>query len=223
MSYRGKELPEFDLDAALARRPALILVDELAHSNVPGSRHPKRWQDVEELLANGISVYTTLNVQHLESLNDVVSGITGIRVQETLPDTFFDRADEVVMVDTPAEELIARLKAGKVYLGAQAERAARNFFRKGNLMALRELALRRTADRVEDDVQAWRSTQRIGQVWKTDGAILCAISDSPGAGSVVRSAAQLAQQLSVPWHAVHVETMVLRRLPAVQPRPTDLG
>lgn len=216
VSYRGKELPEFDLDAALARRPALILVDELAHSNVPGSRHPKRWQDVEELLANGISVYTTLNVQHLESLNDVVSGITGIRVQETLPDTFFDRADEVVMVDTPAEELIARLKAGKVYLGAQAERAARNFFRKGNLMALRELALRRTADRVEDDVQAWRSTQRIGQVWKTDGAILCAISDSPGAGSVVRSAAQLAQQLSVPWHAVHVETMVLRRLPAVQ-------
>ena len=214
VEYRGRTLPEFDLDAALARKPALVLVDELAHSNVPGSRHPKRWQDVEELLAHGINVYSTLNVQHLESLNDVVGGITGIRVQETLPDTFFDRADEVVMVDTPAEELLARLKAGKVYLGPQAENAARNFFRKGNLMALRELALRRTADRVEDDVQAWRSTQRIGQVWKTDGAILCAISDSPGADSVVRSAAQLAQQLSVPWHAVYVETMALRRLPA---------
>lgn len=222
LPYRGKELPEFDLDAALQRHPALILVDELAHSNVPGSRHPKRWQDVEELLSSGINVYSTLNVQHLESLNDVVGGITGIRVQETLPDTFFDRADEVVMVDTPAEELLARLKAGKVYQGPQADRAASHFFRKGNLMALRELALRRTADRVEDDVQAWRSTQRIGQVWKTDGAILCAISDSPGAGSVVRSAALLAQQLSVPWHAVYVETMVLRRLPAAQ-RERTLG
>lgn len=216
VDYRGRTLPEFDLDGALARHPALVLVDELAHSNVPGSRHPKRWQDVEELLASGINVYSTLNVQHLESLNDVVGGITGIRVHETLPDTFFDRADEVVMVDTPAEELLARLKAGKVYLGPQAERAARNFFRKGNIMALRELALRRTADRVEDDVQAWRSTRRIGQVWKTDGAILCAISDSPGADSVVRSAALLAQQLSVPWHAVYVETMALRRLPATQ-------
>jgi len=216
VEYRGRTLPEFDLDAALARQPALVLVDELAHSNVPGSRHPKRWQDVDELLASGINVYSTLNVQHLESLNDVVGGITGIRVQETLPDTFFDRADEVVMVDTPAEELLARLKAGKVYMGPQAERAASNFFRKGNLMALRELALRRTADRVEDDVQAWRSTRRIGQVWKTDGAILCAISGSPGADSVVRSAALLAQQLSVPWHAVYVETMALRRLPVAQ-------
>ncbi len=126
-----------------------------------GSRHPKRWQDVEELLAAGIDVWTTLNVQHLESLNDVVGGITGVRVQETLPDTFFDRADEVVLVDTPADELIARLKAGKVYVPAQAERAAANFFRKGNLMALRELALRRTADRVEDDVQAYRVDRSI--------------------------------------------------------------
>ena len=216
MPYKGRALPEFDLDAALARKPALVLVDELAHSNVPSSRHPKRWQDVQELLEHGINVYTTLNVQHLESLNDVVGGITGIRVQETLPDTFFDSADEVVMVDTPADELIARLKAGKVYLGAQAESAARNFFRKGNLMALRELALRRTADRVEDDVQAWRSARRIGQVWKTDGALLCAIGTAPGADSVVRSAAQLAQHLGVPWHAVHVETQTLRRLPAAE-------
>ncbi|MBT9503522.1 MAG: DUF4118 domain-containing protein [Burkholderiaceae bacterium] len=216
IDYRGRSLPEFDLDAALLRHPALILVDELAHSNVAGSRHPKRWQDVEELLANGIDVYTTLNVQHLESLNDVVGGITGIRVHETLPDTFFDRADEVVMVDTPADELLARLKAGKVYMPGQAERAARNFFRKGNLMALRELALRRTADRVEDDVQAWRSNKAISQVWKTEAAILCAIGPTPGAEHVVRSAARLAQQLNVSWHAVYVETPQLQRLPDAQ-------
>ncbi len=215
--YRGRSLPEFDLDGALERlkeeADPLILVDELAHSNVAGSRHPKRWQDVEELLANGISVYTTLNVQHLESLNDVVGGITGVRVQETLPDTFFDRADEVVLVDTPADELLTRLKAGKVYQGAQAERAGQHFFRKGNLMALRELALRRTADRVENDVQAWRSNERIAQVWKTESAILCAVGPGDEAESVVRSAAQLAQQLAVSWHAVHVETPRLHRLP----------
>ena len=217
VDHRGRALPEFDLDGALERlrdQPdALILVDELAHSNVAGSRHPKRWQDVEELLANGISVYTTVNVQHLESLNDVVGGITGVRVQETLPDTFFDRADEVVLVDTPADELLARLKAGKVYQGAQAERAGQHFFRKGNLMALRELALRRTADRVEDDVQAWRSNERIAAVWKTEAAILCAIGPGDEAESVVRSAAQLAQQLTVSWHAVYVETPALHRLP----------
>jgi len=204
--------PEFDLDAALARKPQLILVDELAHSNVPGSRHPKRWQDVEELLAAGIDVWTTLNVQHLESLNDVVGGITGIRVQETLPDTFFDRADEVVLVDIPADELLARLKAGKVYGSAQAERAAANFFRKGNLMALRELALRRTADRVEDDVQAWRVERSIGRVWKTEAALLCCIGPSEVSEHVVRSASLLAQQLAVSWHAVYVETPALQRL-----------
>jgi two-component system sensor histidine kinase KdpD len=206
------ELPEFDLDAALARRPALILVDELAHSNVAGSRHPKRWQDVEELVAAGIDVWTTLNVQHLESLNDVVGGITGVRVQETLPDTFFDRADEVVLVDTPADELLARLKAGKVYGQVQAERAAANFFRKGNLMALRELALRRTADRVEDDVQSYRSDRAIGRVWKTEAALLCCIGPSEGGEHIVRSAALLASQLAVSWHAVYVETPALQRL-----------
>jgi two-component system, OmpR family, sensor histidine kinase KdpD len=205
-------LTEFDLDAALARHPALILVDELAHSNVAGSRHPKRWQDVEELIAAGIDVWTTLNVQHLESLNDVVGGITGIRVQETLPDTFFDRADEVVLVDTPADELIARLKAGKVYGAVQAERAAANFFRKGNLMALRELALRRTADRVEDDVQAYRVDRSIGRVWKTGAAILCCVGPGGHGEHIVRSAALLAQQLAVSWHAVYVETPTLQRL-----------
>ena len=205
-------LAEFDLDAALARRPQLILVDELAHSNLSGARHPKRWQDVEELLASGIDVWTTLNVQHLESLNDVVGGITGIRVQETLPDTFFDRADEVVLVDTPADELLARLKAGKVYGSVQAERAAANFFRKGNLMALRELALRRTADRVEDDVQAYRVERSIGRVWKTEARVLCCIGPSEGGEHVVRSAALLAQQLAVSWHAIYVETPALQRL-----------
>lgn len=214
--HRDRMLPEFDLDAALARRPALLLVDELAHSNVSGSRHPKRWQDVEELLDAGIDVYTTLNVQHLESLNDVVGGITGIRVHETLPDTFFDRADEVVLVDTPADELIERLKAGKVYLPAQAERAVGHFFRKGNLMALRELALRRTADRVEDDVQAYRVEQAIAPVWKTEAALLCCIGPRDDSDHVVRSAARLAQQLAVAWHAVYVETPALQRLPAAQ-------
>ena len=212
IEYRGRRLAEFDLDGALARKPGLILVDELAHSNVAGSRHPKRWQDVEELLAAGIDVYSTLNVQHLESLNDVVGGITGIVVHETLPDTFFDRADEVVLVDTPADELIERLVAGKVYMPAQAERAAKNFFRKGNLMALRELALRRTADRVEDDVQAYRVDRSIGKVWKTEGALLCCIGPQQGAEHVVRSAAQLARQLAVTWHAVYVETPALQRL-----------
>ena len=212
IAYRGKRLAEFDLDGAVARKPGLILVDELAHSNVAGSRHPKRWQDVEELLAAGIDVYSTLNVQHLESLNDVVGGITGIVVHETLPDTFFDAAAEVVLVDTPADELIQRLAAGKVYLPAQAERAAKNFFRKGNLMALRELALRRTADRVEDDVQAYRIDRSIAQVWKTEGALLCCIGPHTGAEHVVRSTAQLARQLAVTWHAVYVETPALQRL-----------
>jgi len=135
--YQGRALREFDLDSALARHPALILVDELAHTNVQGSRHPKRWQDIDELLVAGIDVFTTLNVQHLESLNDVVGGITGISVWETVPDFFFDKADEVVLVDVSADDLLARLKAGKVYLPEQIERAATNFFRKGNLMALR--------------------------------------------------------------------------------------
>ena len=164
----------------------------------------------------GIDVWTTLNVQHLESLNDVVGGITGVRVQETLPDTFFDRADEIVLVDTPADELLARLKAGKVYGEVQAERAAANFFRKGNLMALRELALRRTADRVEDDVQTYRSDRSIDRIWKTESALLCCIGPG-GAEHVVRSAALLAQQLAVSWHAVYVETPALQRLPGSAP------
>jgi two-component system sensor histidine kinase KdpD len=214
--YRGQNLREFDLDAALSRRPSLILVDELAHSNVQGTRHPKRWQDVEELLAAGIDVFTTLNVQHLESLNDVVGGITNVRVWETVPDTAFDDADEVVLVDIPAEELLERLRAGKVYLPQQAERAANNFFRKGNLMALRELALRRTADRVEGDVQAYRVDKSIEPVWKTANALLTCVGPDAGAERVVRAAARLAGQLNAEWHAVYVETPALQRLPAAR-------
>ena len=214
IAYQDRMLDEFDLDAALARHPALILVDELAHTNVPGSRHPKRWQDIDELLAAGIDVFTTLNVQHIESLNDVVGGITGITVWETVPDFFFDQADEVVLVDVSADDLLARLSAGKVYLPEQIERAASNFFRKGNLMALRELALRRTADRVEDDVQAYRSDKSIERVWKTEDSLLCCIGPGPGGDDVVRSAARLAAQLGVDWTAVYVETPALQRLPA---------
>src|SRR6202166_79843 len=213
MSYRGKDLGEFDLDAALLRHPSLILVDELAHSNVQGARHPKRWQDVEELLAAGIDVFTTLNVQHLESLNNFVGGLTNIRVWETVPDTVFDDAEEVVLVDIPAEELLERLKAGKVYVAQQAERAANNFFRKGNLMALRELALRRTADRVEGDVQAYRVDKSIASVWKTANALLTSVGPDAGAERVVRGAARLAGQLNAEWHAVYVETPALQRLP----------
>ena len=214
ISYRGKVLTDFDLDGALARHPALVLVDELAHSNAAGARHPKRWQDVEELLDAGIDVFTTLNVQHLDSLNDVVGGITNVRVWETVPDTVFDAADEVVLVDIPAEELLARLKSGRVYIPQQAERAADNFFRKGNLMALRELALRRTADRVEGDVQAYRVDKSIGSIWKTATALLTCVGPDEGAERVVRAAARLASQLNADWHAIYIETPSLQRLPA---------
>ncbi|HEV2041462.1 MAG TPA: two-component system sensor histidine kinase KdpD [Casimicrobiaceae bacterium] len=213
LDVQGASIKEFNLDAALVRRPALILVDELAHTNAPGARHPKRWQDIEELLASGIDVFTTLNVQHLESLNDVVGGITGIRVWETVPDTFFDEADDVVLVDISADELLARLKAGKVYVPEQIEGAAGNFFRKGNLMALRELALRRTADRVEEDVQAYRTDQAIQRIWKTEASLLCCVGPDPGGEHLVRSAARLANQLAIEWTAIYVETPKLQRLP----------
>ena len=214
IAYEGRTLQEFDVDGALARKPQLILVDELAHTNVPGSRHAKRWQDIDELQAAGIDVFTTLNVQHLESLNDVVGGITGVTVRETVPDFFFDQADEVVLVDVSADDLLARLKAGKVYLPAQIERAASNFFRKGNLMALRELALRRTANRVETDVQEYRTDKAIERVWKTEASLLCCVGPGTGGQDLVRSAARLATQLEIQWAAVYVETPSLQRLSA---------
>ncbi|KAA0178735.1 sensor histidine kinase KdpD [Cupriavidus gilardii] len=204
--YRGRVLHEFDLDGALERQPALILVDELAHSNAPGSRHPKRWQDIQELRAAGIDVWTTVNVQHLDSLNEAVGGITGIRVWETVPDAVFDGADEVVLVDLPADELLRRLKEGRVYLPEQARHAARHFFRKGNLIALRELALRRTAERVDDDVRAWRQSEPVQPVWRTREAVLACIGSGDDAEQVVRSARRLAGQLDCDWHVVTVAT-----------------
>ncbi len=212
IEYRGHTLKEFDLDAALVRRPQLILVDELAHSNVPGSRHPRRWHDIHELLAAGINVYTTLNVQHIESLNDVVGGITSIRVSETVPDTVFDEADDVVLVDLTPDELLQRLKEGKVYLPKQAEHALENFFRKGNLIALRELALRRTADRVDVDVRAWREKQDIERVWATRDTLMAGIGPDLGAEQIVRAAARLADRLGADWHAIYIETPSLQRL-----------
>lgn len=213
--YRGRTLQEFDLDAALLRKPALLLVDELAHSNVEGSRHAKRWQDVQELLEKGINVWSAMNVQHLESLNGAIGSITGIRIHETVPDTVIDAADELILVDVTPDELLARLKAGKVYLPQQAERAAQNFFRKGNLIALREMALRRTAEHVEDDVRSYRVEKSIAPVWNTEGAILACIGPHDGAEQTVRSAARLAGQLNVRWHAVYVETSGLQRLSAL--------
>ena len=161
VEYRGAVLKEFDLDSALRRKPAIMLVDELAHTNAPGSRHKKRWQDVYELLGAGISVYSTVNVQHLESLNDVVSQITGINVRETVPDFLLDRADEIELIDLPPDDLLQRLREGKVYMPEQAAAAIENFFRKGNLIALRELALRRTADRVDEQMQVYRQDKGI--------------------------------------------------------------
>ncbi|ONY20849.1 two-component system sensor histidine kinase KdbD [Burkholderia cenocepacia] len=213
IDYRGRTLAEFDLDGALARAPQLILVDELAHSNVQGARHLKRWQDVYELLDAGIDVYTTVNVQHLESLNDVVGAITGIRVWETVPDRVFDAADEVTLVDLPAEELLERMRDGKVYLAQQAERAVRNFFRKGNLIALRELALRRAADRVDAQMREYRADRSIQRIWQARERLLVCVGPGPEAPTLVRAAARLAASLKADWIAVYVETPRLQRLP----------
>ncbi|HTT09169.1 MAG TPA: DUF4118 domain-containing protein [Gammaproteobacteria bacterium] len=209
--YRDRHLGEFDIDRALARRPVVILVDELAHSNAPGSRHHKRWQDVEELLNAGIDVYTTLNVQHLETLNDVVGQITGIRVAETLPDTVFEHADEVVLVDLPPDELLRRLKEGKVYVPEQARHAIRNFFRKGNLIALRELSLRRTADRVDAQMREYRSNWAIQSVWQAKERLLVCISPEVDAEKIVRNAGHLADILHADWIALYVETPRMQR------------
>ncbi len=214
LEYRDRPLEEFDLDAALARKPAVLLVDELAHTNAPGSRHPKRYQDVQELLSAGVDVHTTINVQHLESLNDIIEGITGIKVRETLPDRVFDEADEVVLVDLTPDDLLQRLKEGKVYLGEQAERAVQNFFRKGNLLALRELALRRTADRVDTQMRSYRVEHVArGPVWNAQDALLVGVGPRGGDETIVRAAARLASALNARWHAVYVETPTLARLP----------
>jgi two-component system sensor histidine kinase KdpD len=210
--YRGVEVEEFDLDAALARRPALILVDELAHTNAEGSRHPKRWQDVEELLDAGIDVFSTMNVQHVESLNDVIAKITGVVVRETVPDSMLERAHELKLVDLPPDDLIERLRQGKVYVSAQAQRAIENFFRKGNLIALRELALRHTAERVDAQMQAYRRAQGIEQTWAAAEQLLVAVSPSPSSARIVRAARRMAGALHARWFAVYVEPRTARGL-----------
>jgi two-component system sensor histidine kinase KdpD len=216
IAYRGTVLDEFDLDAALARRPSLLLVDELAHTNAEGSRHPKRWQDVDDLLDAGIDVMTTLNVQHIESLNDVVAQITGVTVRETVPDSVLELADDVRLVDLPPDELLERLREGKVYLPAQAERAIENFFRKGNLIALRELALRKTAERVDADMQAWRKEHGIEKTWAASDRLLVCISPSPFSANLLRVGRRMAAGLRAEWYAVNVETAATLRLPASQ-------
>ena len=203
---------ELDLDAVLRRHPGVALVDDLAHANLAGARHPKRWNDVDELLSAGIDVFTTMSVQHLESLNDVVTEITGIPERETVPDTFFDSADETVMVDMSADELLARVKAGEVPVAHVPQGPGGQFFRKGNLLALREIALRRVADVVEDEVQRYRADKAIKATWKTHGRMLCCIGPGQRAEHVVRSAARLAAQLDEHWTAVYVETPDQQRL-----------
>lgn len=205
VEYRGMQLAELDLDAALARRPTWVLVDELAHTNAPGSRHARRWQDVVELLDAGIGVMSTLNVQHVESLNDVVASITGVSVRETVPDSLIDRADEIELVDLPPDDLLKRLAEGKVYVPAQAERAGANFFKKGNLIALRELALRRTAERVDAQASEWKREQGIDATWRTAERILIAIDASPQSADLIRAGRRMAASMRAPWIVLTVE------------------
>ena len=205
-THKGIGLREFNLDAAKKRKPALILVDELAHTNAPGTRHPKRWQDVEELLAAGINVYTTLNVQHLESLSDVVSGVTGIRVKETVPDSVFDTADDITLVDIPTDELLKRLAEGKVYIADMAKtRAAENFFKKNNIIALRELALRRTAERVDAQMDAYNMREGIREALPVSDKVMVCVGPDPLSAKLVRTAKRMAVSLKAPLMVVYVE------------------
>jgi len=213
LEHRGIALAEFDLDAALARRPRLLLVDELAHSNPPGARHPKRWQDIDELLDAGIDVYTTVNVQHVESLKDIVAQITGVDVRETIPDAVFSAADEVELVDLPPDDLLERLAEGKVYVPEKARQAAQSFFRKGNLIALRQLALRATAERVDAAMREYRDSHAITQPWAAGERLLVCVGPDPLSARLVRSARRMAAALNAQWLAVHVETPALARLP----------
>jgi two-component system sensor histidine kinase KdpD len=210
----GEATPEeLDLDSAIERRPDLILVDDLAHTNAPGSRHVKRWQDVEELLSAGIDVFTTLNVQHLESLNDVVAQVTGVVVRETVPDAVFDKADEVRVVDLPVVELLDRLRDGQVALPERGQRSAGGFFKEGGLIALRELALRRTAERVDAQMRGYKAAHGIDETWHTGERVLVCISASPHSAQLLRGARRMASSVHAELLAVHVETPAARRLP----------
>lgn len=206
VEYKGARLREFDLDAALRRRPALLIIDELAHTNAPGLRHAKRWQDVEELLKAGIDVYTTLNVQHLESVVDIVQRITGVTVRETLPDAILEQAEEVELIDISPEELLERLAEGKIYRPDEAQRATRHFFNKGNLYALREMALRRTADRVDAQMLDFRKGRGVREPWAVSERILVCVGPSPLSARLVRATKRLASGLKARWIAAHVET-----------------
>src|SRR5271168_1443414 len=203
--YKGQILHEMDLDAIIVRHPQIVLVDELAHTNADGSRHPKRYLDVEELMSHGIDVYTTVNIQHIESLNDVVAQITHVRVRETVPDAIFDRADAVELVDLTPDDLIQRLKEGKVYVPKQAERALEHFFSPANLTALRELALRRTAERVDEQLLTEMQARAIQGPWPAGERILVCISDDPRSAGLVRYTKRLADRLHGPWVALYVE------------------
>ena len=206
INYKGRLLDEMDLDAVLERRPSLVLVDELAHTNAPESRHPKRYLDVEELLEAGIDVFTTLNIQHVESLNSVVAQITRVRVRETVPDGVLDRADDIEAVDIAPDDLIQRMREGKVYLPKQADRALRHFFSPGNLTALRELALRRTAQRVDEQLLAHMRDNAISGPWAAGERILVCVSEDPRSAAVVRYAKRVADRLHAPWSAIYVES-----------------
>ncbi|MBS0384899.1 MAG: sensor histidine kinase KdpD [Proteobacteria bacterium] len=222
VEYRGQTLKEMDLDAILKRKPKLVLVDELAHTNAEGVTHPKRWMDVRDILAAGIDVYSTMNVQHLESANDIVAKITGVRVQETVPDSVLDLADEVEIVDITTEELQRRLREGKVYPEEVAQRALANFFSEGNLTALRELALRRAAERVEQAMRSHMAEHGIEGPWEASDRVLACVDATPAAHLVVRRAKRLADRLRAPWEAVHVETPDSERAPTRE-RDTLLG
>ncbi|MBU6451605.1 MAG: DUF4118 domain-containing protein [Cyanobacteria bacterium REEB67] len=213
ITYKDRVYEEFDLDAALARHPKVILVDELAHTNIEGARHTKRYQDVEELLKSGIDVYTTINIQHLESANDIVAHITGVRVKETVPDSILESSYEVELVDLPPDELLQRIKEGKVYSGEKGRAALDGFFQKGNLIALRELALRATADRVEAQMHEYRSDQDVANVWPAADKVLVCVSPSPLSARLLRAAKRLSTALHAEWLAVSVETPATQRLP----------
>src|ERR1700674_413510 len=205
VDYKGHLLTEMDLDAILKRRPQLVLVDELAHSNAPGSRHPKRYLDVEELIAGGIDVYTTLNIQHVESLNDVVARITRIRVRETVPDSILDQAEDIEVVDLAPDDLIRRLHEGKVYVPHQAERAVRHYFQPGNLTALRELALRRTAQRVDDQLLSHMRTHAISWPWPAGDRVLVCISEAINIPALIRYARRTADRAHAPLTVIYIE------------------
>jgi two-component system sensor histidine kinase KdpD len=204
--YRNIQLTEMDIDKVLERKPQLVLVDELAHTNAPGSRHTKRYQDVEELLSEGIDVYTTLNIQHLESLNDVVAQITGTKVRETIPDRVIDEVTDIELVDLPTDELLNRLKEGKIYIPEQAERAIEKFFRQGNLTALRELTMRRAAERVDDLMLDYMDSRAIQGPWPAGERLLVCISPGAISERLIRTARRLADQLKAEWYAIFVET-----------------